>query len=480
MVIIDEAAYINKQLYDETIRALTNMKDCGLIAISTPLGPDNFVSMLIDMKDENGDPFYNVMHMMAICDKCKQLPTLSEQSACPHTWLPSWKSHDKQKRNAQVGRVTGSVATTAQEDCGIIVPGMNGVIFDQKQLTKAFDIKDSNRVFDSHSYQPARIYVAIDPNADGKGGASNTAVWSCFWAPPAKPRTKTIDYGNGNSGTVKEFVMREPRLVLLGMDLTSETSSGSKDRLVLNHIKKIRNIPMYSKTVIILIPERGTGSFVTRCQEVAESCGNTVVVLREDGGSLPGVQKSDTATAGYVETWKKLMNHDQIRWHDRFFTLSSPYAEERRNSSFTKGSDVEILLANARLEMTRIKYEKRKITGKGKNMEFQDDSAIGLMMAAYWSRAVEDANADCYAWFRNLEWRDSVPTDRSGRPMGPVTKSLNMKKYSNLKTQERSPVLRKSHNTKTNNTINNNNNGARRYHNFGRGGRTQEMTAMPA
>lgn len=46
---------------DETIRALTNMRDCGLIAISTPLGPDNFISILIDMKNEDGTDFYNVM-----------------------------------------------------------------------------------------------------------------------------------------------------------------------------------------------------------------------------------------------------------------------------------------------------------------------------------------------------------------------------------------------------------------------------------
>lgn len=73
-MIIDEAAYINKQLYDETIRALTNMRDTGLIAISTPLGPDNFISILIDMKNEDGTDFYNIM----VCVRagvCKKILT---------------------------------------------------------------------------------------------------------------------------------------------------------------------------------------------------------------------------------------------------------------------------------------------------------------------------------------------------------------------------------------------------------------------
>jgi len=43
MVIIDELAYIDKGLWDETIRALLNMKNAGLIGITTPRGPDNFV-----------------------------------------------------------------------------------------------------------------------------------------------------------------------------------------------------------------------------------------------------------------------------------------------------------------------------------------------------------------------------------------------------------------------------------------------------
>ena len=156
-----------KQLYDETIRALTNMKDCGLVAISTPLGPDNFVSSLLNMTKADGTPFYNILRLVPICDKCLKKPTITEQTQCTHAWLPSWKSHGKQVRNQQVGAATGSTNVTAQEDFGLSLPGSNGILLDHKRLDLDFNNKDLNRVFDQEEegYVPARIYVSFDPNA---------------------------------------------------------------------------------------------------------------------------------------------------------------------------------------------------------------------------------------------------------------------------------------------------------------------------
>jgi hypothetical protein len=118
MVIIDELAYIDQGLWDETIRALLNMKNAGLIGITTPRGPDNFVSLLINMTNEDGSPFFNVLHMTTVCDVCAQLPTLAERLSCNHAYIPTYKSREKQSRSARVAKATNSINITLQEDAG--------------------------------------------------------------------------------------------------------------------------------------------------------------------------------------------------------------------------------------------------------------------------------------------------------------------------------------------------------------------------
>lgn len=118
-----------------------------------------------------------------------------------------------------------------------------------------------------------------------------------------------------------------------------------------------------------------------------------------------GVRKTDTITADYVNTWQLLMDNDQIRWSEDFFTLSKEYATGIRSAMFTKGSDEDIVLSGCKTQMSRMKYVKRKITGKEGG--FNDDMAVVLMMSAYWSKAVENRDAKCYEPYRNLVWVDT-------------------------------------------------------------------------
>lgn len=133
-----------------------------------------------------------------------------------------------------------------------------------------------------------------------------------------------------------------------------------------------------------------------------------------------GVRKTDTITADYVNTWQLLMDNDQIRWSEDFFTLSKEYAMSVRTAMYKKGSDEDIVLADCKTEMSRMKYVKRKITGKEGG--FNDDMAIVLMMSAYWSKAVENRDAKCYEPYRNLVWVDAPnPNNRAF--------SLDLQKY---------------------------------------------------
>lgn len=405
MVIIDELAYIDQGLWDETIRALLNMKNAGVIGITTPRGPDNFVSLLINMKNEDGTPYFNILHMTTICDACSKLPTLAERMSCQHSWIPTYKSREKQSRNARIAKATGSINITAQEDAGMIVAGAGGVIFDPDQIRQLFDLSNKDMLFEDMDFIPSRIYVISDPNADGE---SNTTCFSCFWAPPRD------DKGGFD------------RLVILGIDVQKTTTSSQKDLLVLNHIKAIRMMQRYAKVPIIFVPENMTGSYATRCEEIVRNL-DSVVVLHEGGpdSPKPGVRKTKEVTADYVHTTQVLMDNAQLVWSSNLFTRSHEYASNLKDVSNSDKPNVDLIMEEMKLEMCRMKYEKGVITGK--LGPYQDDMAVSLMMCAYWPKAVENRYSQVYAYYRNLRWIEHQPGSHQGPQL--VSNLMNMDYY---------------------------------------------------
>ena len=64
MIVLDEAAYINEDLFHETIIPLLELKFVALIAISTPLDENNCFTKLVQLKDENGNEFIKTIHLI--------------------------------------------------------------------------------------------------------------------------------------------------------------------------------------------------------------------------------------------------------------------------------------------------------------------------------------------------------------------------------------------------------------------------------
>jgi len=386
MIIIDELAYINEGLWNETIRALLNMKNAGVVAITTPRGPDNFVSLLIAMTNDDGTPFFNVLHMTTICDSCNKLPTIAERLSCNHGWIPTYKSREKQTRNAKMACVTNSESITMQEDCGIIVPGLDGTIFDHDLLRIAFNYKDSHLKFNDPHFIPPRIYVTSDPNADGK---SDSAVVSGYWAPP-----RSLNEGGGYD-----------RWVVLGVDIL-HTFGSEQDAMVLAHIKHIRNLKKFAKVPIIYVPENMTGTFASRGEEIVRKL-KSVITLHEGGpDKKPGVHIDDNAKAGYMNTFRVLLDNGQLMWDSQLFTLSGPYCVKLRALHGQKKTNLELIIHDLLNQMMRMKFDDRgKITGKVG--PYQDDGVMALVMGPYWSKAVENRYSPVYKWLRDLIWVES-------------------------------------------------------------------------
>ena len=202
---------------------------------------------------------------------------------------------------------------------------------------------------------------------------------------------------------------------MLGADVSNTETSMDKDTIVLSHLAKIRTMcaKKFAQVPIVFVPERGTGSTVSRCNEIVRNV-PSVETIREGGGQLYGIYKSEPVSSGYIETWKSLTNNNRIKWHSEFFTLSTGFAEKKRIGlgGARNQTDEELVVMEWKTQMKRMQMIGRKITGKGKNNEWNDDLAIAGMQAAYWSQDVENLENVCYQYIRDLVW---VPLSKDRR-----------------------------------------------------------------
>ena len=68
---LEEAAFIDLQVFYEIVVPLLEMDTTALIAISTPQDKQNFYSEMFELKDARGEPFFRTIKVSLICEKCQ-------------------------------------------------------------------------------------------------------------------------------------------------------------------------------------------------------------------------------------------------------------------------------------------------------------------------------------------------------------------------------------------------------------------------
>lgn len=173
VIVIDEAAHISLDLFYEAVVPMLELNNTSLLAISTPLDEFNYYSKLVEMEDENGQPFFNTVKAGRVCDDCMRLPH-KQMFECTHVVTDEhWKSGPKGKRLKMLYQ--GDEARGLREMGGIAASSMS----------PCFDRAIVQALFETEPYEiehsPDAIYMTIDPN--GAGPSSFGIVSGIFEGP---------------------------------------------------------------------------------------------------------------------------------------------------------------------------------------------------------------------------------------------------------------------------------------------------------
>ena len=163
-------AAMHARLFFETIVPLLVMVVTCLIGISTPLNENNYFSKLLNLFDDNGEPFFDVIHIGLVCDECLKLELQSDQLQCTHLNdnLPPWKSIARNERFKKLYIETGNASMGLRENAGASASDIKS-IFDKKMLEGILinPIAPHYLNLNILNIRVPLLWITCDPDADG-------------------------------------------------------------------------------------------------------------------------------------------------------------------------------------------------------------------------------------------------------------------------------------------------------------------------
>jgi len=233
VMIGEEAAFMEPQIWTSVMVPLIENKKCTTILISTPPTTPNFFTELFNVK--NTEDMVDAMRLDMVCDDCNIGPN---PQLCTHNdrYIPSWKSPEN--RQLVMDLLGDKKATFLRESMGNITSNINGY-FTKMQLDNVFREKEFDGVPISHKFK--EILVVCDPNVHNSENSSEMYL-----------------------GAVGVYL---GLTLIIGID-SYKAKNGEEASILLDcFIRNIRKDPRFEHARIIFCPEKGTGHEDTRMSE---------------------------------------------------------------------------------------------------------------------------------------------------------------------------------------------------------------------
>jgi hypothetical protein len=169
VIVLEEAAFIEGDLFFDTVLPLMGVNKTAIIGISTPPKSHmNYFLQMFELKDKAGEPLFEIVKLRLLCDDC----IAKNKDDCPHIReeAPPWKSKRREERTRVVyqadmerfNREVRGVETTSD------------VYVFPKDKIDLIETRPPVRF----SIPPRFIYFAIDPSGGGTGSDTAWVVMS--------------------------------------------------------------------------------------------------------------------------------------------------------------------------------------------------------------------------------------------------------------------------------------------------------------
>lgn len=337
---LEEAAFIDLQVFYEIVVPLLEMDTTALIAISTPQDKQNFYSEMFELKDARGEPFFRTIKVSLICEKCQ---AAGKGSSCTHNLdlIPPWKSAGKLE---MVRALYGDQKDLmARESMGAITQDANSV-FDMQQIEMIMQMKH----FDG---EPNFFFTAVDPCG---GGTSYMAVVS--------------------------LVLQGDRTYIVGMDASPADGTEEIRALLIQHIRGVRSI--LGNAWCIALFESNLGQEAQHMKHMVKD-ERLVYVVHEK--KKAGVNTTHKRKELYAKTLVESIA--ELKFSPKCI-CANPKIDAQTRMQKTKAEFKKQMIEFKKLTIPAAKpFDLPKIiytgkTKKGKN----DDIVMTLMIGLFWAR----------------------------------------------------------------------------------------------
>jgi hypothetical protein len=158
---------LNPALFFNVVVPLMSVEHTALLAITSPGDDQNYVSIIQDLKNADGQPLMRNVRVGMACDQC-----IKSGVECKHKYqkLPAWKSEDRHELMTAVYKQNDN-ARKREIDAQVL-----------QNHERVFSRNDINHLAEAAPYQLKYevqvIEVGIDPSGGGPG-SEYTIVSSC-------------------------------------------------------------------------------------------------------------------------------------------------------------------------------------------------------------------------------------------------------------------------------------------------------------
>jgi len=174
LLVVDEAAFVDRRLFTEGLFPILRMKDTALLCLSSPGDESNHYSRMVQAVDSaTQKPVFKYIQAKQICDECLKLPN-EEAVKCEHIKNTSpWINHRRSKKF----QALYDDPVLAMAEYGGVIRSSNMSAFRKSEILTLFDENQTPRVRTTAT--PSMIFITADNNG---GGSSHMALCSGYYA----------------------------------------------------------------------------------------------------------------------------------------------------------------------------------------------------------------------------------------------------------------------------------------------------------